>query len=479
MEFSAFYDVFKELPNINFSCDVLPAISNMDGNKNLFLQFVRKDYTNPNVSFFDNLSLKKCKFDISTQDILESSLYFFNDEEQDVSILYDVDVLLKKIYSELRLDHDDKDSLVPIVNALSAQYIDVMSNGKDSRYFSRFNEKFKHWLSNPLKTRLSGVNVFDLQLEFAQESINRLNVLLKSLNKSCKKEELLECFDYDIFCMTINYSLFVDALNMSESGNLDSLQEEKNKKIVKSIGDYFAAVDLYCEENPGYDVDEEKLKKNPFYQSGDEKFSIDNFRKHFDKFLYENPKYDVIHDKPGLKASWEIIRSGEKDDVFDPVNPANSREKFPTIPTDEMDEQTRKLIISKNFLDESGAICKLRGINEFSGYVGYIYRNKKIIFEKFYDNYETCKVASPNATYVMTIDNFLSLSMLTKMEIIDKIKSDEVEGVSRIFHDKQMDNWKSKIKQAINGNDYTDEIIGYIDALVADRVVTREEGKKK
>ena len=67
----------------------------------------------------------------------------------------------------------------------------------------------------------------------------------------------------------------------------------------------------------------------------------------------------------------------------------------------------KQMIISKDYLENSSYLFRLEGINEFEGYQGYLYPNGTVIFEKYYDNIKTKKVASGSATYVMNLNNFV------------------------------------------------------------------------
>ena len=100
-------------------------------------------------------------------------------------------------------------------------------------------------------------------------------------------------------------------------------------------------------------------------------------------------------------------------------------------------------IEKKELFDSSSPYLILKGKNSFDGYQGYLYENGKIILEKFYDNYETKKIATGQAIYVMDIDNFREISKKSKREIIDN------KLCMRITH---RGNWQEKVLDAINDN---------------------------
>ena len=173
-----------------------------------------------------------------------------------------------------------------------------------------------------------------------------------------------------------------------------------------------------------------------------------------------------------LLASWNIIPKGKKDRPEPLPVPTDSGISLPE------QEKIRRMIISKSYLENSSYLFRLEGINEFEGYQGYLYPNGTVIFEKYYDNIKTKKVASGSATYVMKLDNFVEVSKLTKTEIISKINNGEIEGVRRIFNREDMERWKADVERAITGSDYTVQVEQYIDELITTKEVSKKEVKQ-
>ena len=77
----------------------------------------------------------------------------------------------------------------------------------------------------------------------------------------------------------------------------------------------------------------------------------------------------------------------------------------------------------------------------------------------------------------MSIYNFLELSRLNRMEIVRKLKCDNLTNVRRIFHGADMSKWESEVTQAISGNDYTEEVVSYINNLLNDNILTHGSEK--
>ena len=79
----------------------------------------------------------------------------------------------------------------------------------------------------------------------------------------------------------------------------------------------------------------------------------------------------------------------------------------------------------------------------------------------------------------MDLNNFVAVSKLSRSEIISKINSGVIQGVSRIFHREDMDRWESEIRQVISGSDYSKQVEAYIDSLTRTDLVARKGGTKK
>ena len=146
--------------------------------------------------------------------------------------------------------------------------------------------------------------------------------------------------------------------------------------------------------------------------------------------------------------------------------------KRTTIGTHEKDAYL-ELMRKRLFFEKTGYMEQILGVNSFAGYVGYIYANGMVIFEKMYDDEtRTVPAKDSNATYVMNIDNFVELSSLSKSDIIKYIKNTVNPNVKRVYHSK---NWEQRLLSIIEGTGY-DAVEEKIDSLIeAGRV--RREGK--
>jgi hypothetical protein len=177
--------------------------------------------------------------------------------------------------------------------------------------------------------------------------------------------------------------------------------------------------------------------------------------------------------KQVLAANWEFVKPGEREDKeqteavdFD----AQMRRRDAKISSYEKDAYL-ELMRKRLFFDKTGYMEQILGINSFAGYVGYIYANGLVIFEKMYeDDSRLVPVKEANATYVMNIDNFVELSALSKTDIIKYIKSTVNPNVKRVYHSK---NWEQRLLSIIEGAGY-DAVEEKIDTLIETGRVRKE-----
>lgn len=135
-------------------------------------------------------------------------------------------------------------------------------------------------------------------------------------------------------------------------------------------------------------------------------------------------------------------------DFLSPDDNSISKEYIEAIQSDKRDsskidkEKLLELYIEKKELfDSSSPYLIIRGKNSFDGYRGYLYENGSVVLEKFFDNYETKRIATGQAIYVMDLSNFYELSKKSKTEIIMNNLCD------RITH---RGNWQERVLAAIN-----------------------------
>jgi hypothetical protein len=371
-------------------------------------------------------------------------------------------------------------------------YSDVSRDGNKSPKYEKIFSEYNTYIQN--------ANFVTFK-EYLSARINAITAIvfgMRYFNDFFQKEidpaKLVNCFEYDKFCLCAAYSALDACYEMEEmQGLVDN--------CANYIYQYVDAIDRMKKINPNYSctiVDKDKklttedlihkyynlVSKHPefkVFSLTDEQaknitqtFSnvdIADFssKGNSEAFISALEQFNLARE---LKTSWQIIPRGnrEKSEIEKQQQITDSNIATPILE----DEKIRRMAIGKYHLDNSQYLYALSGINEFAGYIGYIYPNGSVIFEKFYENEETKKIASSNATYVMNFKNFLELSKLTKNDIIKKIQQEGTANVKRIYHGKDMEKWKEKVNQSIQGNDYSNEVLKYIEALIGQELITKK-----
>ena len=381
------------------------------------------------------------------------------------------------------------------------KYFNVKSNGPKSIYYKDIVNLYVMYLNSGQK--ISFNDFIDFTISGYRKSIRATKDYLDFFNQDINTEELVACFDYDKFCLVVARSVLDGCIAVEESSNL-----VHNPVIY--VSKYLEGVEKMRSKNPNYNC----TIRTVDIKTGQPKFyNIDDIIEEYQALLSRHPEFRRYHiskdriyellrmynydeefianfdiqskdaqlvmdilqkieDNRSLLASWDIIPKGKKE-----TTESISIPKDFTMPLDEQ-EKIRRMLISKNYLENSSYLFSLEGINEFEGYQGYLYPNGTVVFEKYYDNVKTKKIASGSATYIMKLDNFVEVSKLSKTEIISKINKGEIKGVRRIFHREDMERWKSEVTQAITGSDYTVQVEEYIDELIDTREVSKKGVKQ-
>ena len=127
-----------------------------------------------------------------------------------------------------------------------------------------------------------------------------------------------------------------------------------------------------------------------------------------------------------------------------------------------------------DFFESSPYLYRIEGINQFEGYLGYIYPNNLVIFERFYKDLIHFELANNHATYIMNLNNFIEMSKLSKLEIMQYIKDGNTDVV-RKYH---TSSWKNKITAVIEGKGYDIDTIQTIDELIQNHQLEKRGAKK-
>ena len=374
---------------------------------------------------------------------------------------------------------------------------EIERHGKQSPDYDRLYGEYRSFLTGEISA------TFNDYLGWKKEGLTNAIFALKQYPEFFRKElnvnSLLSCFDYDKFCLCTAHSILTSCYDQEQRSGLA-------ENTACYLYQYIEAVENLRKFHPTYScsiVDAEKNGKKKI-------ITFDEISITFKRFLAAHPEFKIfkftheeaqrmvkslvgkedvdlsmrgaetlldqaltiLKEARELGASWEFLRKGQ---IEDDESTFTGLEGGLRIPYPELseDEKIRRMLIGKHYLDNSDFLYSLKGINEFAGYIGYIYANGNVIFEKFYEDDECLKVASENATYVMNLYRFVELSKLKKAEIIRKIKHEGTKEVKRIYHGADMEKWKSRVNQTISGTEYNEEVLSYINMLLDQQVLNK------
>ena len=224
--------------------------------------------------------------------------------------------------------------------------------------------------------------------------------------------------------------------------------------------DYNTSIKCYdLENNCFYDYDFQTLKKEleeycSLFNTKIKRLTVEEIKMQGIKKAKEASDY--IKEKENLeldtlKASWKFMEKGKRKNSSVKKEQLEVKGTYNKTKKDN-DYYAEKLEERLDIFENTNYLYKIIGMDKFDGYVGFIYADGTVLFEKFFEvtkNKTTgeeekrpCKLS--NATYKMNIYNFDQFSKLTKQEIIEYIKNIGNEELERFYHSK---NWSNNIKK--------------------------------
>ena len=473
--------------------------------KNMYLNFLEEEYYKPMSQIFNSDSFVHSFFPKIVFDI--------DDNTKKRTISFDYCIYLSQFVASLGLvdtkeyssalqrftneisDYTKDEMMIyskKLIREEMNAFRDVLNKDNKSEYYNKAYELYKKRFDPSLPC------TFKKFIQIKLDSLAKLNIraqdVLDFYRKRINTDKLTEAFDYDKFCLLAAYTSILQCNLIVEN-----IGELENQMVY--IKYYLDTVNEYRKLNPNYNVSitifNDKGKKEKYYINDlekayysflsehpdfefytieekeiDELFNTFNIKKKDDFDLTNSDDcallyklYEKMKLQKQLAASWEFLPAGNREKSLEDEEETKKNNQSSGI---DNDEAARRMIIGKQFIETNSGVrylYVLHGINTFAGYIGYIYPNGTVVFEKYYENEKKCRIAQGSATYVMGIYNFLELSKLSKSDIIKKLHNDPTLNVKRIFHREDMEKWKSELMQAITGNDYTREIVEYIESL--------------
>lgn len=288
-------------------------------------------------------------------------------------------------------------------------------------------------------------------------------------NRQINFEELFNCFNYDELCLMLAISMLTHCTNVYLEKNY--VNNNEFNSLMYSIKYYIECVDIYRKKYPGYNpsviIDKEKKREKRYF--------YEDLKNNFESILEAIPDYKInpFNDiKFDEELPWEIISPGHRIEILD-----EERNISKKTTTKEKEEKKLRVIEGYNYLISIKPIRIFKGKDKFYGYMGFEFSNDIVVFEKIYN--EDKSIAVENATYIMNKNNFKELCKLNKSQILWLLKKSK-RGIRRLYHTKDMKGWKNRIKQFVQGNDYTIEAYDYIDELISlSNVQLKKDNKKR
>lgn len=156
------------------------------------------------------------------------------------------------------------------------------------------------------------------------------------------------------------------------------------------------------------------LKQNPILKP------IDEDRSHFEGYHWKHVENHVK--KYFLSGvNWQIVPPGEETELDTRVIESLNR-TYNYLSLEEKEKRIKQRYAEyerkMKFFENSGYLYRIYGINEFNGYIAFIYPNGEVIMEKFFNDYANCIPTINEAIYNVKAADFETLSKLKKSTLI-------------------------------------------------------------
>lgn len=259
----------------------------------------------------------------------------------------------------------------------------------------------------------------------------------------------------DLVPQVYNYVHFVEELGLNDyNPKIQYVKDNKNKKKPKVLT---------------YTFQDLKRNLNKFLESiPDCTFKyVSAYDPYLDKDIKdmgtrediekEVVKYRYGEDYQNITASWRFIKKGEVEKTY-------SSYKTKTTNSERKEREAIDVEYRMSTFRKTNYLCQIIGTDKFTGYIGYIYPNGIIAFEKFFDEKDRPSKDN-NATYIMNVKNFEYFSSLTKPEIIEYIKDMGNEEIDRKYHSS---NWEKNLRKIVENPNYDEEMKERVNAIITE-----------
>lgn len=482
---------FKKLLDYDIDKDVFVLNSKKVKNDNLYKLFLDKFfYRNViNNNLLDNKQgVNKDSFiPLLISDMSKDGKSRFVKYDYLLSLMKLIEVAGVGTFDVDKLDDENIrfDYVYKIVKEKRDMLLNVIRLGKDSKYYKTISDVFTE-------------NGMVYRNEIIQMEANRCSDVMICV-KRLKELDKVNIFDVDEFkkCFDIHKLYLMLAKIIVD----DTLYHERVDGVINNcfIDAYQYVIEV--EElglknyNPSIIYNDAETNKIKVYTFSDLKKEIENIISRHPEFKVvrlnsEDPKInniinDVeaarnyaqkIIDRETLLANWEFVRKGSVDKEKENKELLQRIYNLSEVKRDSKDFN-KILLEKKELFENTNYVYRIVGLNKFEGYIGYIYSNGIVAFEKMYEDKEqTIPARGSNAIYIMTIENFVEFSKKSKVEIIDYIKNTNNANVWRIYHNSTT---KDRLYKFISGVYYSKEVEEEIDKLINEEVLTKKLTNKE
>lgn len=459
--------------------DILYLNSVKKGQLNLYEEFIKK-------SFF--IQLENI---IGSKSISKSILPVFNlyeDEKGDKHLIYDLNIYISAILntkmitsvpSELLSYNENMEEKVntfrEIMREERRKLNDVLTKKTKSEYYGKFIEIYNEDIKKS-NGKINGIsitidNLLESKISFCQKMIVACRYLNTIFKKEIKLDELMNCFDYDKFCLVLCYSMMKQSV---------SSKNEITSSIYYCLN-YFKAYDEYKKNNPKY---------NPYIvvynQEGDkyEKVSADELFEKYKKIIDSHPEFHIYESINLEKFSYYVLNTDVKNlnkkELTSLLRMFLSKQNYESVSNDEITQNIENLnqinktnismqeknriqqqIEKMEFLLKREPVKIIRGKGTFSNYYGYVYSNGYIVFDTLDKDYNK---SYGNAMFVMPYEKMESFLNITKTELRANYKG----IITPIDH---RSNWKERIEQLLDSKDDIDMSDSIIDTIDLSKII--------
>lgn len=356
--------------------------------------------------------------------------------------------------------------------------ISSLLKGEENKELEKYNQNIKKLFTVYQKDNptLDQDKLFYTFLEVIREEIGKFLLWYDKLAEICQKpidlKELENLLDLDRFYLAMaKHLLEMNKLSDQQSNRLQpsiAYVDTYVRKLIqlKNENNYHLSMNMPLLDGKIVTVTTDSLieefieLKNKYPEFRTVFFKSKDNINYRDLKVFEQITAALEEERNAKKlaVSWKLFKKGEKEkreNTSQIISHVKKEEKS-------QEEKNRELRNRIDFFETSPYLYHVEGINNFEGYLGYIYPNNLVIFERFYKDTKNYEPADNNATYIMTLNNFIEMSKLSKLEIMQYIKDGNTDVV-RKYH---TSSWKNKITAVIEGKGYDIDTIQIIDELI-------------